>query len=107
MRIPVRSSRSAALLAASLALLGACARQDRGAGGPAGLRTALRARLEQAQAGEAAAGRKNGPPAGPDAQVLDLYSGRGMSPCWVTPAGPNAKAEVLRTALSRAETQGL
>ncbi len=98
---------AAVLAAVALASLGACAPPERKAGAPRDLRAALESELGQARSGTGgpdAVGRSS---PGPGTPILDLYHGRDMSPCWVTPAGPNAKADVLRSVLSRAASQGL
>src|SRR5512143_2026456 len=40
-------------------------------------------------------------------KLVQLYHGRDMEPFWVSPAGPNLSAAVLRTVLAGAESHGL
>jgi L,D-transpeptidase YcbB len=108
MKTPSRLFRSAMPLAAfGLAVVGACVRQDRGAGGPGDLAAAMESELRQTPAGSAGLAAGGRIPLGPDAWTIGLYRARDMNPCWVTAAGPNAKADVLRSVLSKAESQGL
>jgi murein L,D-transpeptidase YcbB/YkuD len=46
-------------------------------------------------------------PARMNANLVRLYHDRDMEPYWVTPDGPNKNAEILRSVLEAAETQGL
>ena len=93
------------LAAVLLAILGACAAPQPAAVTPQDLRSALAVELQTAGAADRPEGQEKA--TGPDPKTVGLYQARDMQPCWVTPAGPNGKAGVLRSVLAAADTHGL
>jgi murein L,D-transpeptidase YcbB/YkuD len=94
-----------ALAAVLLAFFDACAAPGPVAVTPQDLRSALAVELQTAGTADRSVGPEKGPE--PDPKTVALYRARDMQPFWVTPAGPNGKAGVLRSVLAAADTQGL
>jgi murein L,D-transpeptidase YcbB/YkuD len=109
MRIGKRSipGRAAAGLLSVLALAGAAVCLKAGAFDPWDLRDAIDRQIHRSPAelmdlpGHAALPSRINP------KLLRLYHDRDMRPYWVTAAGPNLRAEILRSVLAAADSQGL
>jgi murein L,D-transpeptidase YcbB/YkuD len=109
MRIGKRSipGRAAAGLLSVLALAGAAVCLKAGAFDPWDLQDAIDRQIHRSPAelmdlpGHAALPSRINP------KLLRLYHDRDMRPYWVSAAGPNLRAEILRSVLAAADSQGL
>jgi len=99
--------RTAAGLLAVLALVGAGVGLRAGAFDPWDLRDAIDRQIHRSPAELVDLPGHGALPSRMDPKLVHLYHERDMLPYWVTPAGPNVKAEILRSLLAAADSQGL
>jgi murein L,D-transpeptidase YcbB/YkuD len=102
--------RKNALIVAGVVLLiagGFAALGGRQASDPQDLRDAIDTQIHKSPAALFGRSGRRPFPARMDPTLVRLYHERDMQPCWVTVDGPNGKAQVLRSVLAAAATQGL
>lgn len=99
--------RAAAGSLAVLALVGAGVCLKAGAFDPWDLRDAIDRQIHKSPAELVDLPGHGALPSRMDPKLVRLYHDRDMHPYWVTPAGPNLKAEILRSILAASDSQGL
>jgi murein L,D-transpeptidase YcbB/YkuD len=109
MRIGRRSisGRAAAGLLSVLAFVGAGVCLKAGDFDPWDLRDAIDRQIHRSPAELVDLPGHGALPSRMDPKLVSLYHDRDMLPYWVTSAGPNLKAEILRSVLAAADSQGL